>query len=405
MSTREAAPAGGWTHAFSRRARNRGSAELTTILAGTPPGVLSMTGGFPNPHTFPGDVLDDIVARLVRDEPAVALQYTPCEGLPSFREYLVDRQELLQGRRLAPDELIVTSGGMECIALTCQSLLDEGDLVAVEAPTYLGALMAFAGFEAAVEGIPTDADGLAIDALAERLDAGRRPKFLYVIPEFQNPTGRTLPLERREALVELCRRHGVLIFEDVAYRELSFDGSSLPSLWSLAPDVVLQAGTFSKIFAPGVRLGWAVGPRDVVAQLAAAKQNSDQCAGALGQKMVEAYGRDGRFETGIAAARELYASHWRAMRTAFERHLPEGCEWTEPTGGFLTWLRLPPGADSLAMRPAALEAGVAYVPGPPFYPGDQGHDELRLSFSHLSEEEFDEAVRRLAGVIGAYAAS
>jgi hypothetical protein len=262
-----------FARAFARRTRLRGGGELTAILAGSPPGVLSMTGGFPNPATFPSE-LDEIVARLVREDAAVALQYTPCAGLASVREYLIDRQERLQGRRPERAELIVTSGGMECIALMCQALIDPGDTIAVEAPSYLGALMAFAGAEADTVAIAMDDDGLQVDALAERLAAGVRPKFLYVIPEYQNPTGRTLPLERRYELVGVCRRYGVLIFEDVAYRELSFDGTSLPSLWSLAPDVVLQAGTFSKSFFPGVRLGWAVGPSEVIAELSAAKQNN-----------------------------------------------------------------------------------------------------------------------------------
>ena len=185
---------------------------------------------------------------------------------------------------------------MECIDLVCRSLLDPGDAVAVEAPTYLGAIMAFAGYEAELTGVPMDERGMDVAWLEERLAAGYRPKLVYVIPEYQNPSGRTLSLERRHALVEACRRHGVLIFEDVAYRELSFGGASLPTLWSLGPDVVLQAGTFSKVFCPGVRLGWAAGPAPLVAQLAAAKQNTDQCAGALGQRMVEEYGRAGHFE-------------------------------------------------------------------------------------------------------------
>ncbi len=384
---------------LARRARNRDGAELAAILAGSPPGVLSMTGGFPNPATFPAGVLDEIAARVVRDDPAVALQYTPCEGLPGVREYLLDRQEQLQGRRPERAELIVTSGGMECLALACRAFVDPGDAIAVEAPTYLGALLAFASAEADVHEIPMDADGLVVDALEERLAAGLRPKFLYVIPEFQNPTGRTLPLDRREALVEACGRHGVLVLEDVAYRELAFDGTALPSLWSLAPDVVVQAGTFSKVFFPGVRLGWAVGPPELVEQLAAAKQTTDQCSGALGQRMLEEYGRAGHFERHLPAARELYASHWRALERAFERHLPDGCHWTAPDGGFLTWLALPERLDTMALRPAATEAGVAYVPGRPFYASGAGANELRLSFSHLSGEQLDVAVERLAGVI------
>jgi 2-aminoadipate transaminase len=388
-----------FTHAFARRTRTRGGDELTTILAGSPPGVLSMTGGFPNAATFPSDELDEIAARLVRDDAAVALQYTPVAGIASVREYLLERQEQLQGRRPGYDELIVTSGGMECIALMCQALIDPGDPIVVEAPSYLGALMAFGGAEADVVAVDMDADGLRVDALEERLAAGLRPKFVYTIPEYQNPTGRTLPLDRRRALVELCRRHGVLIVEDIAYRELSFDGTSLPTLWSLGPDVVLQAGTFSKSFFPGVRLGWAAGPADVVAELAAAKQNTDQCAGGLGQRMVEEYGRAGGFERHLPAAQALYASHWAALSAALGRYMPEEVGWTEPTGGFLTWLTLPEEIDTLALRPASVAAGVAYVPGPPFHVGDRGRNTLRLSFSHLTEAELATAVERLASVV------
>ena len=382
---------------FARRAQNQND-ELTAILAGSPEGVLSLAGGFPNPATFPTEVIDGIVAKVMRDEPGVALQYGPCEGLLSVREYLCDRQEQVQGVRPSLDELIVTSGGMECIALVCQSLIDPGDVVAVEGPTYLGALMAFERYEAEIEAVPMDADGLVVDALEERLEGGLRPKLLYVIPEFQNPTGRTLPLARRSALVELCRRHGVLILEDVAYRELAFGGDPLPSLWSLGPDVVVQAGTFSKLFAPGVRMGWAVGPSEVIAQLAAAKQTTDQCSGALGQKLVEAYGRGGHFERRLPSARGLYASHWQAMEAALRSHMPAGCTWSSPSGGFFSWLRVPE-VDTIALRPTASEGGVSYVPGAPFYAGEGGRDELRLSFSYLAEAELGTAVARLAAVI------
>ena len=390
-----------FAHAFARRTRLAGGSELAAILAGSPPGVLSMTGGFPNPATFPTDELDELAGRLVREDAAVALQYTPCEGLASVREYLLDRQEQLQERRPERAELIVTSGGMECITLMCQALIDPGDAIAVEAPTYLAALMAFGRAEAEVVPIAMDERGLRVDELAARLANGLRPKFVYTIPEYQNPTGRTLPLDRRRELVEVCRRHHLLILEDVAYRELTFDGTMLPTLWSLAPELVLQMGTFSKSFFPGVRLGWAVGPADVVAELAAAKQNTDQCAGGLGQRLVEEYGRAGGFERHLPAARELYASHWAALSGALERHMPEGVGWTEPAGGFLTWLTLPDELDTLALRPKAIAAGVAYVPGPPFFVGDQGRNTLRLSFSHLTEAELEIAVERLAGVIRA----
>ncbi len=386
-----------WTHLFSHRAGERGGEELAAILAGVPEGVLPLTGGFPNASTFPTDVLAEIAARVLRDEPGLALQYTPVEGIAGVREYLADRQEALQGVR--PERLMVTSGGMECLALVCSALLDPGDAIAVEGPTYLGALMAFRAAEADVHEIAMDDDGLVVDALAERLEGGLRPKLLYVIPEHQNPTGRTLSLERREALVELCRRYGVLIVEDVAYRELAWGAEALPSLWSLAPDAVVQAGTFSKVFFPGVRLGWAAGPEEVVRELAAAKANTDQCAGALGQRMLEEYGRGGHFERHLPSAQELYGSHWRALDGALRAEMPDGVSWTEPTGGFLTWVRLPEGLDAMELREAALAAGVAYVPGAPFYASDAGADELRLSFSALAEADLAEAGRRLAAAI------
>src|SRR4051812_27796708 len=388
-----------WEQMLSRRMRQGGDAELALILAGPPPDTLGMTGGFPNAATFPTEELAEIATRLVRDEPGLALQYTASEGIRSVREYLCDRVESTQGARPAWEELTVTSGGMECIDLLSRSMLDPGDDVAVEAPTYLGATMAFAGYRARLTGVPMDADGLDVAAFEERLAGGFAPKVLYTIPEFQNPSGRTLSLQRRRAVVDVCRRYGVLIFEDVAYRELSFSGESLPSLWSLGPDVVLQTGTFSKVFCPGVRLGWACGPAEIVAQLATAKNNTDQCAGALGQRLVEEYGRSGLFEARLPAARALYASHWDALSAALEEHMPEDCEWSKPTGGMFTWVRLPEGMDARALRPAAHGAGVAYVPGRPFYVNDEGARELRLSFSALDEDQLAEAAARLAGVI------
>src|SRR3954471_1681410 len=388
-----------WTSRFAERARNRGGAELAAILSGPGPGVLAMTGGFPNVATFQTEVLGEIAARVIATDPGVALQYGPSAGLASTREYLRARVAATQGVAPAEDELIVTSGGMECIDLLCRTMLEPGDGVAIEAPTFLGAILAFTAYEAELTGIPMDADGMLVDELAARFSRGYRPKFVYVIPEYQNPSGRTLSLERRRALIGTCRAYGVLIFEDVAYRELSFDGTSLPSLWSLGPDVVLQAGTFSKIFSPGFRMGWALGPASLVAPLADAKQNTDQCAGALGQRMVVEYGLGGHFEAGVARAQALYAAHWSALSASLSAHMPPGVEWSEPTGGMFTWLSVPSDIDVRAMRDAATAARVAYVPGRAFYVGDAGDNAMRLSYSSLSEADLGEAGRRLAGVI------
>jgi 2-aminoadipate transaminase len=373
--------------------------ELARILAGPPPGVLPLMGGFPDVSTFAAGEIAELTAQVLRDEAAVALQYAPVSGVPAFREYLLDRQAHLQGRRPAPEELLVTSGGMECLTLAAQVLAQPGDTVLVEGPTYLGALLALQAHGVVAEAVPMDDDGLDVDALAQRLADGPRPAMVYVIPDGQNPTGRTLAGPRRQALVDVCREHGVLLVEDVAYRELVHDGEPLPSLWSLAPDGVLQAGTFSKVFTPGVRLGWAVGPADAIARLAEAKGTSDQCASALAQLLVTAYGRGGHFGTRLPDARALYARRWHAFDAALRDAMPDGVTWTVPTAGFFTWLTLPEGLDALALRDRAVEHGVAYVPGVAFHCDDGGTRDMRLSFSQLGEQDLARAAGLLADVV------
>ncbi len=396
------APERDWTASFARRTRTLGGGELTAILAlAGATDVITFSGGFPDPATFPKDVLGEIAARLVAQDVAVALQYSPTEGLPGLRDYLATRIETLQGRRPAADELMVTSGGIDCMELMAKSLVDTGDVVVVEAPTYLGAIMAFRGYEADVRGVPMDDDGMRVDVLAGLLAGGLRPKVLYTIPDYQNPTGLSMSGPRRQALVELARRYRFLILEDVAYRELYFAGrghTPPPSLWSLAPDVVVQAGTFSKTFFPGVRLGWAAGPPEVIAQLITAKQNSDQCSGALGQRMLEEYGRGGHLDRQLVASRELYARRAELMGKALAEHMPEGTGWTTPGGGFFTWVTAPDGIDTVALSPAAAARKVAYVPGQPFYAGDGGASQLRLAFSRVEDDLIGEGIGRLAGL-------
>jgi 2-aminoadipate transaminase len=261
--------------------------------------------------------------------------------------------------------------------------------------------MAFRGFEARSECVEIDDDGLRVDVLADRLAAGGRPKLVYVIPDHQNPAGVSLAAERRVALVELARRYGFLLLEDVAYRELSFEGSRLPALWSLAPDVVVQIGTFSKTFFPGVRLGWVAGPAEVVAWLVTAKQNTDQCAGGLGQRLLEEYGRRGLLDRQIAAARELYQRRCRLLLAAIAAQMPQGVRWTTPRGGFFSWVTLPPEVDTAKLAQAALERGVAFVPGVPFFPDGQGWNQLRLSFSKVDDEVIPEGIRRLSALLAA----
>ena len=395
-----------WTASFARRTTTLGGGEITAILAlAGATDVITFSGGFPAPETFPVDVVSGITADLLAKDAGVALQYAATEGLASTRDYLTTRLAAEQGLRPAADELLVTSGGIDCMELLAKSFIDPGDVVVVEAPSYLGAIMAFRGYEADVRGVPLDDAGLRVDVLADLLAGGLRPKVVYTIPDFQNPTGLSLSDERRHALVSLARRYGFLILEDVAYRDLGFGGagSAVPAtLWSLGPDVVVQAGTCSKIFFPGVRLGWAVGPAQIVSQLTVAKQNSDQCAGALGQRLFEEYGRGGHLDRQLAASRELYARRAGLLTAALAAYLPEGSTWTIPEGGFYSWVTLPDGVDTVEINSLAAERKVAFVPGAPFYPvaTPAGARQLRLSYSRVADDLIDEGVRRIAAAIG-----
>src|SRR5580693_7268957 len=388
-----------WDERLARRTHALGGSEITAILslAGATD-VITFSGGFPEPATFQTGALADIAARLIADEPGVALQYSATEGLAGVRDYVSGRLAAADGRAPGAGELMITSGGIDCMELLAKSYVDPGDVVVVEAPTYLGGLMAFRGYEADVRGVPVDDDGMRVDVLADLLGAGLRPKLLYTIPDYQNPTGLSLTGSRRQALVELARRYHFLILEDVAYRELGFGDATPPSLWSLAPDVVVQAGTFSKTFFPGVRLGWAAGPPEVITQLITAKQNSDQCSGALGQRMLEEYGRGGHLDRQLVASRALYARRATLMAQALAEHMPEGTRWTTPRGGFFTWVTAPDGIDAVALSPAAGARKVAYVPGRPFYPGDGGVSQLRLAYSRVEDDLIDEGAQRLGDV-------
>lgn len=390
-----------WPALFARRTA-RGGDELTAILSlAAATDVITFSGGFPAPEAFPVDVLSELVERLLRQNAAVALQYSPTEGLPTARAAVATLLEQTQGPAIDPAEVLITSGGIEGLQLLARTLIEPGDRVLVEAPTYLGAIMAFAGFEADVEGVRIDADGLRIEDVEAALSSGRPPKLLYVIPDHQNPSGLSLSPQRRQQLVELCRRHGLLIVEDVAYRELGFEGQAAPSLWSLAPDVVVQLGTFSKILAPGMRLGWAVGPSSLIGAMTAAKQNSDQCAGALGQTIMAEYVTAGHLDSTLRTARALYGRRAQAMLDALATHMPEGVTWTRPAGGFFVWLTAPEHVDTRALVAPAARLGVAYVPGAPFYTDTRGGNQMRLSYSRADDASIDEGIRRLATLIRA----
>jgi 2-aminoadipate transaminase len=389
-----------WSAGLARRTHVLGGGEMTAILAlAGATDVITFSGGFPDPETFPTEILAGIAAKLIAEDAAVALQYSATEGLAGVRDYVTGRLESREGVAPGPGGLMITSGGIDCMELLAKSYVDPGDAVVVEAPTYLGGIMAFRGYEADVHGVPVDVDGMRVDVLGDLLAGGLRPKILYTIPDYQNPTGLSMNAERRHELVRLARRYGFLILEDVAYRDLGFSSAPPASLWSLAPDVVLQAGTFSKSFFPGVRLGWAAGPDEIISQLVVAKQNSDQCSGALGQRMLEEYGRAGHLDRQIVSSRALYARRAALTADALSAHMPDGTTWTKPQGGFYVWVSAPDGVDTVALSAAARARKVAYVPGPPFYPGNAGTTQFRLAYSRVADHLIDEGVRRIGEVL------
>ncbi|HEY7793069.1 MAG TPA: PLP-dependent aminotransferase family protein [Gaiellaceae bacterium] len=388
-----------WEALAAARTRGDVGEGIASVLAllGLPD-LISFAGGFPDPETFPRERVATLLQEFLASGESSAFQYAPTRGLAGTIDAFADRLDRLQGRRPAEEELVVTSGAIEALELLGKSFLDPGDTVVIEAPTYLGAIQAFRSFEAALVSVPLDEDGLEVDELERLLADGLRPKLVYTIPDHQNPAGVSLASERRGPLVELARRHGFLVVEDVAYRELAFGGDALPSLWSLGPDVVVQAGTTSKTFCPGVRLGWAVGPADVAAQLVSAKQNTDQCAGALGQRLFEESSRRGWIDEQLERSRELYRRKGERTIAALERFFPEEARWTRPEGGFFSWLTLP-GVDAADLARRAAERGVGVVPGTLFYADGRGGDALRLSFSMVDETQIDDGIERLASLL------
>jgi 2-aminoadipate transaminase len=393
---------GRWDALVAARTRGEVGDGIASVLAflGVPD-LISFAGGFPDPETFPRERVSTLFQELAASGEATAFQYAPTRGLAGLLDALAGRLETLQGRRPADDELLITSGAIEALELVAKSFLDPGDLVVVEAPTYLGSIQAFRSFEATLVAVGIDEHGLDVEDLERRLGGGLRPKLVYSIPDHQNPAGVSLAAERRTLLVALAQRYGFLIVEDVAYRELSFSDESLPSLWSLAPDVVVQTGTTSKIFFPGVRLGWAVGPADVSSRLVSAKQNTDQCAGALGQRLFEESVRRGWIDEQLVASRALYRRKCERMLTALERCMPEGAHWTRPEGGFFSWLTLPDDADAVELARHAAERGVGIVPGTLFFTDGSGADSVRLSFSMVGEAQIDDGIERLATLLAA----
>jgi 2-aminoadipate transaminase len=389
-----------WFDRFADRARVESGNDIAIVLGlASRTDVISFAGGFPDPQSLDRSAVAEIVGELSSGGDTLPFQYGPTRGVDSFRNYVSERLAALERRRVGEDELLITSGGIEAIRLAATVFLEPGDVVVVEAPTYMGARLSFASSGAHLTTVPLEAGGMDVAMLAEQLSAGLRPKLVYTNPDHQNPAGVTQSRERRDALLELAALYGFLIVEDVAYREFTFATQREPSLWSLAPDAVLQIGTFSKIFSPGVRLGWAVGPPAVVDRLTWAKQFTDQCASAFTQRVVEEYGRRGHLDAQVVRATGLYRERCSAMLRCLEAEMPADTTWTRPSGGFFTWLALPPGGDAASVFECGLEAGVAVMPGMSFFPDERGRDHLRICFSRSDIDQIENGVRTLGRVV------
>ncbi len=381
-----------WNAHFAERSGMVKSSAIREILKLTQGSeVISFAGGLPAPSLFPIERLRTASDRVLAEAGAKALQYSTTQGSFALRSWIAERHGA------TPEQVQILSGSQQALDLIAKALLDPGDTVVVGAPTYMGALRAFDPYQVRYRTVPLDDDGFDMDALEEAL--AERPKLLYVIPNFDNPSGVRLSLPRRERLVELCARYGVPIFEDDPYGELRFAGEALPSLHLLAPEQVVYSSTFSKILAPGLRLAWMIAQPELLDLINRLKQASDLHTSTLIQQLTLEVVQ-GDFMSGqIERVRAYYRRQRDAMLAALEASFPTGVRWTRPVGGMFVWVTLPQGHDSTELLQAAVARQVAYVPGGPFFANGGGDNTLRLSYSVASLEQIDEGMARLGEVL------
>ncbi len=383
-----------------RMSRIKTSAVREILKVAERPDILSFAGGLPAPELFPVEAIAEAHAEVLANDGRAALQYSTTEGYAPLREWICGHLQK-RGRVAQANQVLITNGSQQGIDLVAKVLLDPGDLVVVENPSYLAALQTFGAFEAKFATVGSDDQGMRTDDL-ERLLATHRPKLVYVVANFQNPKGTTLSLERRRELVRLAQKHRFLILEDDPYGELRFTGNHLPSLASFDDEgVVVSLGTFSKTLAPGLRIGWVVGPRDFVRSLTVAKQSTDLHTATLAQHAVAKLLT--RFDYGahLESLCPVYGQRANAMLDALKLHMPAGTRWTTPEGGMFLWVELPAGLSGDALLPKAIEQKVAFVPGSPFFANNPRPEFIRLNYSNRPPELITEGMRRLGAVISA----
>ncbi|MCY7314415.1 MAG: PLP-dependent aminotransferase family protein [Rubrivivax sp.] len=391
-----------WT--LARRAKRLNPSTIREILKITErPGIISLAGGLPSADTFPVQALRDATAEVLRDTAGAssaraALQYAASEGYGPLREWVAADLNG-QGLKVDADQVLITTGSQQGLDLAGKVLIDPGSTVAVESPTYLGALQAFAPYEPEFIALDGDDDGPLPDALDAACSASQRARFVYLLPNYQNPTGRCVPAARRLALVQRAAELQLPIVEDNPYGELWFDQAPPPPLSAAAGDGAVYLGSFSKVLAPGLRLGYLVAPRALYPKLLQAKQASDLHTPGFNQRLVHEVIKGGFLREHVPTIRARYKAQRDAMRAALAAHLPPGCRWQTPAGGMFFWIELPAQLDAGALLPLAVEAGVAYVPGSTFYPHGGHANTLRLSFVTAAPDVIERGVQLLAQVL------
>ena len=395
-----------WYNTYADRALGMRQSEVRSLFAvANRPEVVSLAGGMPNIEGLPLEFLAEMSSRLLRDRGASILQYGSGQGSDELREMIVEvmRPDGIRGHA---DDVVVTTGSQQALDLISQIFVNPGDVVLAEAPSYVGALGTFRAYQANVVHVPMDAEGLVPEELVRVIDEleaeGKPIKFLYTIPNFHNPGGVCLSAERRPRIAEICQRRHILVVEDNPYGLLGFDGDPIPAIQSINPDGVVYLGSFSKTFAPGYRVGWALAPTAVAARLTLANENALLCPSTFAQLSINEYLRTYDWYQQVKEYREMYHERGRAMQEALEEYMPM-CSWNSPEGGFYTWVKLPEGLDAQAMLPRAVTNLVAYVSGTAFYADGQGRDHMRLSFCYPTPERIREGVQRLAAVVRAEA--
>jgi DNA-binding transcriptional MocR family regulator len=385
---------------YAARTSGMTASEVRALFAvASRPEVISLAGGMPYVQALPTEDVLAVVEKVIRERGALALQYGGGLGQVTLREQLAGlmAEEGIVGAD--PEQICVTVGGTQALDILGKIFLDAGDEIVVEAPTYVGTLSAFSAYEPRILTVGLDDEGMKVDELESLLVGGARPKFVYTIPNFQNPGGVTLSLERRHRLIALCRQAGVPIVEDNPYGMLRFEGEPLPTLKSLDPENVIYVGSLSKVFAAGIRLGWAYAESGVLQRFLPAKEAADLCTSNLTQLIAEEWFASDRWRPNLATLVGTYRSRRDACLKALDESFPEGTSWTHPSGGFYVWVTVPDHFDTRRMLAAAVERRVAYVPGTAFYPDDRGTNQMRLAFCYPPEDAIEEGVHRLADLL------